>query len=141
MESFEPEGLKARWTLSTDYALMKPNGPVETKNLYHDVFPLQGVGYPVSSEVDQAVWVLAGRGKVKTSMIGIRSRIMVGGREVDDAVLTPLVTREGDSGCALIDRHRRVLGLLHGYTRVGSIDVSVFLRPDTILSQEQATMV
>ena len=137
---FRAQALKAVWTPVRDYTLLRPHPSFEAANFYHDVLPLENVKTVVPEEVGTMAFVLTARGRKRTRIVGIRATIRVGPLRVRDAILTELVTREGDSGCALIDRERRVIGVLSGFSVINGKAVSVFTNPVTLLQRERATM-
>ena len=137
---FSAEVLKAAWTQDLDHAILRPVDGSPVGNAFDDLIPLEGVSGPAPNDVGTDHFVMTPRGIVRTALRGVRGQLPVGPVVRRLSILTDLVTVEGDSGCVLIDRQRRALGLLAGFTIIGPQSFSVFAPITGVLVEEGAEL-
>lgn len=134
-DTFTGELLKVVVNSQADYALVRPRLDFPAFNAYHDSLPL-GVPYqPSADEVEAPLRVLAVGGERPTNFSGLHGSVRLGDEGlIEDVILTRRCTAGGDSGGALVDRYRRVWGLLVGFGG----DCSVFMSPYVPIQRERA---
>lgn len=116
-----------------DYALIKPH-PDHDEQLSN--FPITRIYQPtLKSDLGQQVFMVT-RGKFKPTVcraVGGSIGPPYSDEIIDNVILTDPVSKPGDSGCALVDGHMRVWGIL-----LGSLpnNFSIFMPITTLLSRQ-----
>lgn len=101
-------GTILRWKVTSrvDYAVVKPLKEADfgTGDISHTYVPA------LETDLDETYFVVTSSGWKPTRLLGVRSSTPTW----SDMIMTEQVTKPGDSGSALVDKHNRLVGLLRG---------------------------